>query len=708
VGGTYSGAGVSAGNFNPATAGVGTHTITYSYTDGNTCTNTCTFSITVNALPVITCPANSSVCIDAVAFALTGGSPVGGTYSGAGVSGGNFDPATAGAGTHTITYSYTDGNGCTNTPCTFTITVNALPVMTCPSNSSVCIDAVAFALTGGSPVGGTYSGVGVSAGNFNPATAGAGTHTITYSYTDGNTCTNTCTFTITVNALPVVTCPADQAVAANAPAFTLTGGAPAGGTYNGPGVSAGQFDATVAGVGNHLITYSYTDGNGCSNSCTFTIAVGNMVLVLETDASADAVTWEVRTTPGNVLSASGGPYAASTTYTLPFYLANGDYVLSVFDSGGDGLCCMNGTGGFILRTSGGARFIDANNSGIFTSTASVTLGFTLPMGANFNQLTASRCDRENYLPSDFIQCGEDVAVTAQYGVTNSTSGYQFWIFDPNGGYSRRVLITHATASTTFPAGPARASFLRLNQLTTNPIPYDKVLNVRIRSLVAGVYNNFGPACRIKVDLSTNCPTTQLLNNVADPRHSCGITGVMLNGSRTLHAVAVAAANRYQFEFAKSGYLRRISSPTSSLNLTVWNTLPLQYGFTYNVKVRASFDNGANYCPFGAICQITTAAGPENQGHSMETTVAGEGLQMWPNPNGEGRVYLRLEGLNETTELVTVDIYDLMGAKVQTATLVAGAGVLNESIDLSNDIARGVYMVNVVADGQVFTKRLVVE
>ncbi len=156
---------------------------------------------------------------------------------------------------------------------------------------------------------------------------------------------------------------------------------------------------------------------------------------------------------------------------------------------------------------------------------------------------------------------------------------------------------------------------------------------------------------------------------------------------------LSGANKYQFEFVKSGYLRRIASPTSSLNLTVWATSPLQYGFTYDVKVRVSFDNGANYCPFGAICQITTAAGPENPGHGMETSVTGEGLQLWPNPNGEGRVYLHLEGLSETTELVTVDIYDLMGSKVQTATLVAGAGVLNESLDLSNDIARGVYVVN---------------
>mgnify|MGYP000558694341 CR=1 FL=1 len=37
---------------------------------------------------------------------------------------------------------------------------------------------------------------------FNPATAGVGVQTITYTVTGENTCTNTCTFTVTVNALP--------------------------------------------------------------------------------------------------------------------------------------------------------------------------------------------------------------------------------------------------------------------------------------------------------------------------------------------------------------------------------------------------------------------------------------------------------------------------------------------------------------------------
>ncbi len=278
VGGTYSGPGVSAGTFNPATAGVGPHTITYSYTNANNCSNTCTYTITVAALPVVNCPSNTTVCIDAAPFALSGGAPMGGTYSGPGVSAGTFNPANAGVGTHTITYSYTNASNCSNT-CTYTITVAALPVVNCPSNTTVCIDAAPFALSGGTPMGGTYSGPGVSAGTFNPANAGVGPHTITYAYTNASNCTNTCTYTITVAALPVLSCPGDMTVCIDAAPFALSGATPVGGTYSGPGVSAGTFNPANAGVGTHTITYSYTNANNCSKTCTFHISVTSTPVV---------------------------------------------------------------------------------------------------------------------------------------------------------------------------------------------------------------------------------------------------------------------------------------------------------------------------------------------------------------------------------------------------------------------------------------------
>ena len=56
------------------------------------------------------------------------GDPAGGTFSGAGISGNDFDPAAAGPGTHDITYTYTDGNGCTNTDVQ-SVTINTNPVV---------------------------------------------------------------------------------------------------------------------------------------------------------------------------------------------------------------------------------------------------------------------------------------------------------------------------------------------------------------------------------------------------------------------------------------------------------------------------------------------------------------------------------------------------------------------------------------------------
>jgi hypothetical protein len=49
AGGTWSGTGVTASSFSPSTAGAGTWVATYSYTDANSCVNTGTTSITVNA-----------------------------------------------------------------------------------------------------------------------------------------------------------------------------------------------------------------------------------------------------------------------------------------------------------------------------------------------------------------------------------------------------------------------------------------------------------------------------------------------------------------------------------------------------------------------------------------------------------------------------------------------------------------------------------
>jgi PKD repeat protein len=207
AGGTWSGTGVTTGGtFNPSTAGVGTHTLTYTFSNGNGCTNTDTIQMTVIPPAVAQAGADDTVCVSASIFTLAGFTPAGGSWSGTGVTTtGSFDPGAAGPGTHTLTYTY--GAGTCLTTDTKTILVNPLPVVNAGNAQTVCVSTPAFNLAGYSPAGGIWSGTGItnaSAGTFDPATAGAGTHVLTYSYTDPNTgCTNTSTRSIVVGALPV-------------------------------------------------------------------------------------------------------------------------------------------------------------------------------------------------------------------------------------------------------------------------------------------------------------------------------------------------------------------------------------------------------------------------------------------------------------------------------------------------------------------------
>ncbi len=59
--------------------------------------------------------------------------------------------------------------------------------------------------SGASPAGGTFSGPGVSGGNFNPAAAGTGVHTITYGVVSADGVVSSATFTVTVNQAPAIT-----------------------------------------------------------------------------------------------------------------------------------------------------------------------------------------------------------------------------------------------------------------------------------------------------------------------------------------------------------------------------------------------------------------------------------------------------------------------------------------------------------------------
>lgn len=172
-----------------------------------------TVTVNVNALPTVTFTAPGDLCVtDMTQFGLGGGSPSGGTYSGPGVTDdGNgmtytFDPATASAGIHTITYSYTDGNGCSSSA-NDQIEVISTTFVTFDPLSDVCLNSgVQSGIGNVDLTGGFFSGTGVTDdGNgmtftFDPSVAGIGVHSI--DYTTANPCTPIVSQTIEVLSLP--------------------------------------------------------------------------------------------------------------------------------------------------------------------------------------------------------------------------------------------------------------------------------------------------------------------------------------------------------------------------------------------------------------------------------------------------------------------------------------------------------------------------
>ncbi|MFN8349941.1 MAG: T9SS type A sorting domain-containing protein [Flavobacteriales bacterium] len=463
-----------------------------------------------------------------------------------------------------------------------------------------------------------------------------------------------------------------------------------------PGASCDDGDANTT---NDVITGTCT--------CAGTPQVGMSSFALTTDNDAAATSWEIIPLGGGAPVCSGTGYANSTTVSASCMLPDGCYSLRVFDANMDGMCCINGMGGYVLRDPNNKRIIDAAGAGIFAGSAEVGAGFCLPLGPT--GLTPSRCDREDYLPSDFIQAVPSAAVQAEYGVGGqSDDGYQFWIFNPNGGYSRRLLLTHASNNYQFPTGPDRCSYLKLSTIETNPVPHNMLLNVRVRTMVNGVYGPFGPACRMRIDLTNQCPTTQLMDNVNSAQHSCGLAGVMLNGGTTLFAQPVSAANRYQFEFSRPGYLRKISSPSSSLVLTNWSTLPLQYGHTYSVRVRVSFDGGATYCSFGPTCSLSTMNVP-GSGRGMEQLERPAiQVRMWPNPNTDGRLQISLGGLHDGANRVVVEVHDLRGGVMQAEEQDVDGAESLMIMQLDAAVSPGVYLVRINANGIEHVEPLVVQ
>jgi len=202
-GGTFTGSGVIGSTFDPSLA-YGSVNILYNYTDANGCSNSDTISTTVNQNPLVifTTSLVSNYCSNSPIVSLSA-YPAGGTFSGDGVSGTTFNPATALTGINELIYTYTNISGCSGAD-TISTTVNSAPTVTLSSFTDICENQQQLVLSGGSPANGEYNGSGVNpiSGIFYPSVTGPGLIPISYSFTDTNGCMNTDSKNIRIVSTP--------------------------------------------------------------------------------------------------------------------------------------------------------------------------------------------------------------------------------------------------------------------------------------------------------------------------------------------------------------------------------------------------------------------------------------------------------------------------------------------------------------------------
>lgn len=355
AGGTFSGNGMTGDVFDPAAAGIGTHTITYTFTDGNGCTGSSTVDIEVNTnLDFTLASTNPTICGGTDGSFTIGGLENSTIYSVSYDNGGTVGPTNfisnasgeiviTGLNAGAYTTFYVESGGCFSTDnstlnlsdpnaptvnagadqtvcdgTSVTLTASGYPVaaniswdngitdgttftplttqtytVTAELNNCISTDDVTvtvntqtvptfnvptdFCVNTTAPLLPNISNENVN-GTWSPAVVATTLGTATYTFTpDAGECATVQSIDITVNPLPTPTLDPVADMCEFAATVTLVG-SPAGGVYSGAGVVGGDFDPSIAGSGVHTITYEYTDGNGCIASATTDITVNTNIL----------------------------------------------------------------------------------------------------------------------------------------------------------------------------------------------------------------------------------------------------------------------------------------------------------------------------------------------------------------------------------------------------------------------------------------------
>ena len=381
----------------------GTATVTYTVTNANGCSNAVSFTMNINATPVLTAIAGTATVCEGATTTLAN-AQAGGTWSSSDVAiatvAANGVVSGLSAGSANITYTYTNAAGCTSSVAQ-ALVVNALPVATVTASGATTFCA-GGSVTLTAPAGMTYAwSTGEPTQAITVSTSGNYTVTIT----NANTCSATSApVAVTVNALPTVSI-------ANIGATTFCQGgsvtliSPLNSTYsyswnNGATAITGASNNTYVSSASGSYTLTITDANGCTaTSAAIPVTVNALPVVT---AAANGPTTFCAGGSVTLTATGAATYAWSNGATTPSITVNASDVITVVGTTVDGCsstsnaitvtvnalpvatitssgstACLGST--VTLTANGGATYSWSNNA--TTSSINVTAGNTYTVTA---------------------------------------------------------------------------------------------------------------------------------------------------------------------------------------------------------------------------------------------------------------------------------------------------------------------------------------
>ncbi len=303
----------------------------------------------------------TTIGVCSTTFTLDQGLPAGGTYSGTGVSGTNFNASAAGVGTHAITYTYTNASGCSRSAVR-NIIVTPLPGAPAAADKECCVSNITDLDATGSNLQ-WYSDPGLTtlAGSGTPfatgqTTAGVYTYYVTQSV---NGCESAAT-TVTLTILP------GTAIDTQPSAVSICEGGNATFTISATGYNItyqwqeNGVKITDGGIYSGATTSSLTltnpglTKNGMQYRCIITSTCGT------SPVTSNSALLTVNPSPSATFSYAGTPYCPNATNPLPTFSGGG--VAGVFSS----------TSGLIFaNTSTGEIDLTSSTPGLYTITNTI-------------------------------------------------------------------------------------------------------------------------------------------------------------------------------------------------------------------------------------------------------------------------------------------------------------------------------------------------